>query len=139
MRRSGKFWSILTLLCTLLSFASSLHILADVLGDAAWNGLNFALSMYLFLSAAGTLGLLLGVFTVFSRKTIFAWITCISAATVAGLSILFGLSFIFGRDTEVPLNSPVYYGHLVIPILALYGIVAVCCSAEAILFFPRNS
>lgn len=138
MHCSGRLWTILSLLWTLLSFASSLLILADVLGDTAWNGINFALGLYLLLSTAGSLGLLAGAIAVFSRKAFFAWITCISAATIAGLGALFSLGFIFGRDSQVPLNDAVHYGHVAISVLALYAAAFVCCSVEILVCFPRK-
>jgi hypothetical protein len=122
-------WTLLTLVC-------SWFILADCLGTAAWCGVNFAVGVYLFLAVGGFLGLFAGFRAISSSKKVYTWITCISALAIACLSAIFGCSFIFGRDPAVPFTNPLYFGTLHAPIIALYGAAFICCSVEALIYYP---
>lgn len=133
MRRS----SMVLFLWTLLSLASAYFILGDVLGGAAWNGVNFVVGVYILFSVGGFLGLLAGFGAAFSEKRLFAWVTCLSAAAVAVLSAIFAYGFLFHRTQGVPLNSPLIVGRFHVPIILLYSISLVCCSIEALLYFPK--
>jgi len=138
MNRTSKVRTILYTLWTLLSIASSLLILGDVLGDAAWNGVNFALGVYLLLSVGGALGLLAGLRAAFCPKGLFASIAFISAILIAALSLFFGLSFIISRAPGVPIGDPIYIAGFRTPVVSLYGAAFLFCSVEALLFFPRH-
>src|SRR5689334_20918820 len=48
---------LLRVLWTLLAAVSSLPVLFDTVGSAAWNGVNFVVCLYLIASVAGTIGL----------------------------------------------------------------------------------
>ena len=122
---------------TILSIACSFPILAMVLGAAAWGGVNIALGIYLFLATGGIVGLLAGFFAAFSRKVLFAWVTCASAIAVAGLSAIFAGAFLFDRDGSVPLNDPISFGSVHAPILVFYSLALVCSCVEALLYFPK--
>jgi hypothetical protein len=128
------------LLWTLLAATSSLLIFADTLGDAAWNGLNFVMCLYLAASVAGSIGIVVGFCSAFSQRRSLEWITCVSALVVAGLIAIYAAGFIFGRTSGVPLNDPIYFGHsghFHAPILLLYAAAFLCCLVEARLYFPR--
>jgi hypothetical protein len=133
-----KLGPIISFLWTLLSLASSLPILAMVLGSAAWNGVNFAVGSYLFLSAGGVAGLLVGFVAAFSRKKLLGWITCVSAGTIAGLSALFACSLLLDRSRGVPLSGPVIIGGVHASMIVFYGVAFVCCCLEALLYFPKT-
>jgi len=127
------------LLWTLVAFASSLPILAIALGTAAWNGVNFAVGLYLFLSAAGSLCVLAGVFAAFFQGSIFPRIACISASVIAGLSAFFGLWFIFGRGYGVPLDEPFFFaGSARVPLLVIYSFAFFCSAVEVLLYLPET-
>jgi len=138
MNWTSRIRTILYTLWTLLSIGAALFILGDVLGDAAWNGINVAMGIYLLLSIAGVLGLVAGFRAAFYPKGRFALITCISALAIAGLSLLFGLSFLISRTPGVPLSDPMVIAGFSSPIILLYCAVFFICSVEAFLFFPRN-
>ena len=128
MWKSKKLRSVLQSLLSFISFLSALPILAMLLGGAAWNGVNFVVILYMVLAATGSLGLLAGTVTAFSNKSVFAWITGISALATFCLSLLFLLSFLFTRDPAVPLNDPMGIGPIQLPTIALYGFALIFCS-----------
>lgn len=139
MIASRKYWPLASLVWTLITFASSLLLLGLTLGDAAWNGINFVLGLYLFLNCAGSLGLIFGCFAAYSEKRALARIAFFGASVVAGLSTIFALGFIFGRTSGVPLNDPFYFfGVVKVPILGFYAFVAACGAIEAVLYFPKT-
>ena len=123
-------------LWTLLSLASAFPILGIAIGSAAWSGVNFVVAVYLFLSIGGFVGLLAGLCVAFSPNRPFAWVTSISAAAITAVSAIFAYGFVFDRAREVPWNNPIFIGGFHTPILSLYGIALVCCSIEALLYFP---
>jgi hypothetical protein len=131
-----RAWPMLKAFWTLFSLVSAFFVLGFVLGDAAWNGVNFVLGLYLVLSVGGFLGLFAGFCSAFSRKRVFAWIACVSSLTIACLSAILALGFIFGRTPGVPLSNPISYGPVQVPLLLLYGVALVCCSIEAALYYP---
>jgi len=137
MNRAGKIRTTIYIFWTILSIGSALLIVGDVFGDAAWNGVNIALGIYLFLSIAGLLGLFAGFWATFSPTRPSALITCISALVITGLSLFFGCSFIVSRDRGVPFSAPIYFDGFHVPIIALYGIAFFSCFMEAVLFFPK--
>jgi hypothetical protein len=109
-----------------------------VLGGAAWNGVNFAVGLYLFLSIGGFLGLFVGLFAAFSSKKPLAWITCASAAAIAVVSAILACGFLFDRVRGVPLNGSIQVGSFPSPIIFLYGLALICCSIEAFIYFPKT-
>lgn len=129
--------STLRALWTLVTLASSFPILGIVLGGAAWNGVNFVVGFYLFISIGGFVGLFAGFGAAFSHKRLLAWITCVSAVAIGILSAFFACSFVLTRESDVPLNSPLLIGGFQIPILSLYAAAVICCSIEALLYFPK--
>jgi len=137
MSDSRRWTPIFYSLWTLLSLGSSLPVLGMIVGSAAWNGVNLAVGLYLFLSLAGVAGLFVGFFAAFSHKMVLAWVTCAGAITLAGLSVILGYGFIFYRvrTRGVPWSDPLYIGGLHAPLIVLYGVTLVCCSAEALLYF----
>jgi hypothetical protein len=128
--------SLLRVVWTFLAVGSSFPILADTLGSAAWNGVNFVGCLFLIASVGGTVGLLAGFYSAFSLRTVFRWITFASALTIVALSAIYAAGFIFTRTEGVPLNSPIYFGSFQMPILLLYAIAILCCFAEALLYLP---
>jgi len=128
MWKSKKFRSVIQSSLSFISFLSALPILAFIMGAAAWNGVNFVVILYMFLSIGGSLGLLSGTVTAFSPRPVFAWITGISALAIFSLSLLFLLSFLFTRDPAVPLNDPMGIGPFQLPTIALYGFALIFCS-----------
>jgi hypothetical protein len=130
----GRTWSKLSKVWTLLSLTSALPILAVCLGSAAWNGVNFAVALYLLLSIAGVTGLFAGFFAATSRNKLLAWITCASASAIVALSFVFAYSFLCCRTAGVPLSDPLYFGRLHVPLIVLYGAAFLFCSIEALLF-----
>jgi hypothetical protein len=133
----GRTWPMLSKVWTLLSFTSALPILAVCLGSAAWNGVNFAVALYLLLAVAGVTGLLVGFLAATSRNRLLAWITCASASAIVALSIVFAYSFLCCRTPGTPLNDPLYFGRLHVPLIVLYGAAFLFCSIEALLFILK--
>ena len=130
---------LLQVLWTLLAVGSSVLILFDTLGYAAWNGVNFVMCLYLVASAAGTIGLLAGFCSAFSQRRFLKWVTCVSALAIVALSAIYAAGFIFGRTPGVPLSDQIYlFGRFRTPILLLYGVAFLCCLTEALLYFPRD-
>jgi len=84
----------------------------------------------------GTVGLAVGLYAAFSDRKALSRVTCGSALAIAALSAIYALDFIFARTVGVPLNSPIYFGSLHVPILALYAIAFLCCLVEAVLYVP---
>jgi hypothetical protein len=117
---------------TFVAFLSALPILADIVGTAAWNSVNFAVAVYLALAFFGTIGLLTGTVTGFFKKPIFAWMTGLSAAAIFCLSLLFLLSFLFSRTEGVPLSDPLIFGSIQTPIIVFYGFAMLCCSVVGV-------
>jgi ABC-type branched-subunit amino acid transport system permease subunit len=109
-----------------------------VLGTAAWNGVNFAVGLYLVLAVGGFVGLFVGLFAAFSSKRPLAWITCVSAGAIAALSAILTFGFLFDPARGVPLSSEILIGSFHPPIIFLYGAAFVCCSIEAALYFPKT-
>jgi len=138
MNHAGGLRTVLYVLWTLLSLVFAWLILADCLGTAAWCGVNFAVGAYLFWAVGGFLGLFAGLRAIFSSKKVYTWITCISALAIACLSAIFGCGFIFGRDPAVPFTDPLYFGPFHAPIIALYGAAFICCSVEALIYYPKT-
>jgi hypothetical protein len=122
---------------TLLSVASAYPIWALTVGSAAWNGVNFAVCVYLIASTGGILGLLAGFWSAFSPRRVPSWTTSASAAAIACLSLVYTAGFIFARDPGVPWNDPFYLGIIHAPLIAFYAAGFVCCSLEALIYFPR--
>jgi hypothetical protein len=127
MRQLSKGRLILHAAVTFLAFISSLPVLGDVLGGAAWGGFNLVVCLYLFFSIVGSFGLFFGTFTTFARKPVYRWITGFSALFIGLLSVIFLCGFLFGRDKSLPLNDPLFIGGLQIPIIGLYGFAIVLC------------
>lgn len=123
---------------TLLAVMSSLPVLADTVGSAAWNGVNFVVCLYLIASIAGTIGLMAGFWSAFSQRRFLEWITCISAFAIVALSAIYAAGFIFGRTPGVPLSDPIYFGRYHAPILMFYGAAFFFCVIEALFYFPRK-
>ena len=138
MDRIRRIWPIFYVLWTLVTLFSAWFVLADTLGTTAWGGVNLALSLYLFVSVAGFLGLFVGFCSAFSQKRLLAWITFISAIGVGTLSVLYSLGFLFGRTSGVPLSDPLYRGSFHAPIIVLDGTATFCCLVEALLYLPKT-
>jgi hypothetical protein len=112
---------------TFLGFLSALPLLAMIGGTAAWNGFNLAVALYIFFGCAGALGLLIGAIGIFSERIVFAWIADTGAVLIACIGLLFLGGFLFGRDKSVPLDSPIYFGGIRAPIVALYCSAVLIC------------
>jgi hypothetical protein len=131
-----RWFSLLRVVWTFLAVGSSLPILAYTVGSAAWNGVNWVVWLYLIASAGGSIGLLAGFCSAFSRSTGLKWITCVAALAVVLVSAIYAAGFTFGRTAGMPLNDPMYFGSFHAPILLLYANAVLCCLAEAMLYFP---
>jgi len=131
-----KLSSLLRALWTFLAIVSSFPILANTLGSAAWNGVNFVVCLYILASVGGTVGMLAGFCSAFSQRTVLKWITFMGALVLVTLGAIYAAGFIFSRSDGVPLDSPVYFGSIRAPILLLYAIAILCCLVEALLYFP---
>jgi hypothetical protein len=118
---------------TLLALVGGLIVLAITTGTAAWNGVNLAVALYLFLSFAGSIGLLVGTLTAFSKKAIFAWMTGLSAFAITCLTFVFLFGFLFGRLPEVPLGEKIEILGLHAPLLVFYCFSLVTCSIALLL------
>jgi ABC-type branched-subunit amino acid transport system permease subunit len=129
---------LLRILWTFLALASSLPVLADTLGSAAWNGVNFVVCLYLIASAGGSIGLLAGFYSAFSHGRVLKWITCVAALAVVSVSAIYAAGFVFGRTAGVPLSDPMYFGSFHAPTLLLYAIAIFCCLVEALLYLPGH-
>jgi len=116
---------------TFVGFLGALPILGEVLGAAAWRGLNLAMVLYILLAGAGALGLLTGVAGAFSRAKVFVWITGSSAAAVVALCMVLLFSFLLGRAHGVLLSARMAIGPVRAPILAFYAFAILSCSAVA--------
>jgi hypothetical protein len=122
-------WTILTLVC-------SLPILGLTFGTAAWNGVNFAVSLYLVASCLGWIGLLAGTCAVFSSRRLFWWITFVGAMLIAGTGIVYAVGFLWSRDPSDPWNSPFEFATIRAPLLLFYFIAISVCSLEAWIYSP---
>jgi len=78
----------LLVLWTLLAVGSSFPVLAETLGSAAWNGVNFIACLYLIASIGGTIGLFAGFCSAFSQRKVLKWITFVSALAIITLSAI---------------------------------------------------
>ena len=103
------------------ALVGALWTLADIAGNAAWNGVNFAVGTYLFFGALSVLGLLVALFASWSDHLVFTWIGGLSAATVACLDTLFICGFLFRRDASVPLSDPEEFARIWAPYLLWAG------------------
>ena len=121
-------WGVLTF----LGFLSSVPILMETLGNAAWNGVNFAMALYLLIATIGFFGLLTSLVTIRSRKSVFLWIAASSAIAVGGLSLLFLGSFVLSRTRGVPLMDSFIIASVPMPVIAYYGFAVACCSVLAV-------
>jgi hypothetical protein len=125
---------------TFVAVGSSFPILGLTLGLAAWNGVNWAVCLYLIASAGGFIGLLAGFRSAFSARKILRWITCVSALAIISVSVIYASGFIFGRAAGVPLGYTMYSGgsqaRLQAPVLAVYAVAILCCLIEALLYIP---
>jgi hypothetical protein len=108
-----------------------------IAGGAAFGGVNLAMSLYLVLGTVGSIGLLVGVFTVFAKNPLFAWATGLSSAFIALLSFIFLCGFLFNREKGVPLNDPLYIAHAPFPLIALYGFAFILCASTVWLSVMR--
>lgn len=129
---------VLRVLWTILAAVSSLPVLFNTVGSAAWNGVNFVVCLYLIASVAGTVGLFAGFWSAFSQRRLLEWITCVSALAIVVLSAIYAAGFIFERTPGIPLNDPMYFGRFHAPILMLYCVAFLFCVFEALLYFPRD-
>ena len=138
---NGTFRSdrVLKKIWTIVAIVSAVPILGDVLGTAAWNGVNFVMAAYLFVSSAGLLALIASLYSPWSHSAVFRWITWSGAVGIACLGLVFSAGFAFGRDPEVPWNSSMGIGPVEIPLLALYGFAVASCGIQAVLQFPNRS
>ncbi len=123
---------------TLVAIVSAIPILLYVLSYAAWNGVNFAMAVYLFVSSAGLLALAASFCSPCLQKTVFRWISWSGAVGIACLGLVFGAGFVFGRNPEVPWNSGPTIGPIEVPFLAVYGFAVVACAIQAVLQFPSR-
>jgi hypothetical protein len=121
---------------TLFSLLGAVLILGDTLGDAAWNGINFWMGLYLTLSGIGVLALLVGFYSAFSIRRFCSSITFCGALLPVCLSAVYAAGFLIGREAGTPLLDPLYIGGMPVPILVIYGAVFFICAVEAILYFP---
>jgi hypothetical protein len=88
MIATGRRGSILRLLWTAASLATALPIVGMVLGGAAWGGVNAMMITYLLVSMGSFLGLFSGLFAAFSKRTVLSWVTCLSGAGLALMSLV---------------------------------------------------
>ena len=128
----------LRVLWTFLGIVSSFPVLADTLGSAAWNGVSWVGWLYLIGSAGGSIALFAGFYSAFSPRRTLQWITCVAALAVVSVSAVYAAGFILGRTAGVPLSDPIYFGRFHAPILLLYMAAILCCSVEALLYFPSR-
>lgn len=134
----AKSHRILKTIWTLVAIVSAIAVLLDVLGTAAWNGVNFAIVVYLFVSSAGVLALVASLCPPCLRKAVFRWIIWSGAVGIACMGLVFIAGFVFGRDPSVPWNSALKIGAIKIPYLAFYGFVIVSCLIQAVVQFPNR-
>src|SRR5438270_1806973 len=130
---------VLKTIWTIVAIISAVPILLEVVGIAAWNGVNFALVVYLFVSSAGVLALIASLCSPWLHSAVFQWITWFGAIGIAGLGLVFAAGFAFGRDPQVPWNRSVGIGPIEVPLLALYGFAFASCAIQAVLQFPNRS
>jgi hypothetical protein len=123
---------------TILAIGTSIPVLADTVGSAAFNGINWAMWFFLIASVGGSIGLFSGFYSAFSRRRVPKWITCVAALAVVSVSAIYSAGFIFGRTAGVPLSDPMYFGSFHLPILLLYAAAILCCVVEALLYCPGD-
>src|SRR5438270_2701044 len=87
---------VLKTIWTIVAIISAVPILLEVVGIAAWNGVNFALVVYLFVSSAGVLALIASLCSPWLHSAVFQWITWFGAIGIAGLGLVFAAGFAFG-------------------------------------------
>ncbi len=117
----------------LFPLAGGLIILADALGDAAWNGVNFVMFLYLLLPLVGSVGLIAALAGAISKRPVFAWIGGLSAFAIACVALVFLLGFLFRRDPNLPINESVEMFGIHAPLLLLYGLPIAVCSMQVLL------
>ncbi|MGA7156851.1 MAG: hypothetical protein WBY53_08405 [Acidobacteriaceae bacterium] len=114
---------------TLLCLMCALLTLFDVLGNAAWNGINFAMALYLIFAAGAATGLAIGLGMSFSDKSCFAWISEICASITATLNVVFLFGFLLGRAKGVSLTSTfVWFGVVPVPLIVGYSLSIIFCA-----------
>ncbi len=128
----------LRVMWTFLAVGSSLPVLAETLGSAAWNGVNWVVWLYLIASAGGSIGLVAGFCSAFSQRRVLKWITCVAALAVVSVSAIYAAGFIFNRTAGVPLSDPIYFGSFHAPILLLYAVAILVCLVETLLYLPGH-
>jgi len=116
----------------LLALAGALIIMAVVLGDAAWNGVNFVMALYLLFSLGGFLGLVVALITSSSKRPLFVWMAGLSSLAITCEALSFALGFIYGRNPRVLLNEKVGMFGIRGPLLAFYGFSIVSCSVQVL-------
>jgi hypothetical protein len=121
----------------LLALAGAWIILGDNLGYAAWNGVNFVMTLYLVFSFAGFAGLIVALIKWSSTRLRFAWIAGLSAFAIVCEALIFVAGFVYGRDASLPINSPVEMFGIRCPLLALYGFSIFSCSVQMALSIFR--
>ena len=134
-----KSHPVVKTILTIVAIISAVPIWMEVVGTAAWNGVNFAMATYLFVSSAGLLALIASLYSPWSQSAIFRWITWSGAIGIACLGLVFSAGFAFWRDPQVPWNSRVGIGPIEIPALAVYGFAVASCAIQAVLQFPNRS
>jgi small-conductance mechanosensitive channel len=116
---------IVNVVALLLASLGALHILLDLLGDAAWNGVNVPIGIYLALAVLSFFGFLVCAGFGFSRKRFVPFLAAACSGVILGLASVFAVSFIFYRDPHTPLNAQVtsMFGVTALhaPLLALYA------------------
>jgi ABC-type branched-subunit amino acid transport system permease subunit len=105
-----------------------------VVGGAAWNGINFAVAIYLMMSIGGVLGLLAAFPAAFRHNKTYAWITSVSASSIAIVALIFACGFMRSRSRGLQNDSPLYIGGIHAPVIVFYGAAFLCCSIEALLY-----
>lgn len=139
MNDAFKSHRVLKTIWTVVAIVSAVPILMDVLGTAAWNGVNLAIAAYLFVFSTSLLALIASLFSPCLHGAVFRWITWSGAIGITCLGLLFSASFAFRRDPQVPWSSGFRIGLIEIPVLALYGFAVASCAIQAALQFPNRS
>lgn len=128
---------LLRVIWTSFSVVSAVQILGITLGDAAWNGINLWMGLYLTASGLGTVALFVGFYSAFSKRRFFSWVTFCGALSLVGLSGVYSVGFLIEREPGRLLLDPIYIGGVPLPLLVIYGAAFVFCSLEAIFYFPH--
>ena len=133
----GRF-PFLRVVWTFLAVGSSLPVLADTLGSAAWNGVNWVVWLYLIASAGGSIGLVAGFCSAFSQRRVLKWITCVAALAVVSVSAILRCRIYLQSHGRGALSDPMYFGTFHAPMLLLYAVAILCCMVEALLYLPGH-